>query len=205
MSALTDWALASPNSVFTLPIVVVMVLIDGVFPPIPGETVVIALASLAAAGKTGLWLVLPAATLGAFLGDLLAYHLGRWVPVHRLRTLNRGTGAAIFQRTQRALDSHGSSYILAARFIPIGRVIVNMTAGVMRFPRARYLPTAALASLLWALSQVGIGYGAGALLKQYPFAGVVIGVVGGILVGVILDKTMGAIARRRFAKLNKPD
>ena len=55
-------------------------LIDGFFPPVPSESLVVALASLALSGAgVNIWLIIPAAALGAFLGDNLAYLLGRWI------------------------------------------------------------------------------------------------------------------------------
>ena len=51
--------------------------VDGFFPPIPSETVVIALASLWASGGTPpLFPVILLAAAGAFTGDQIAYTIG---------------------------------------------------------------------------------------------------------------------------------
>ena len=51
--------------------------VDGIFPPVPSESLVIAMAALTAQGEGHpLWLLIPVAALGAVTGDVLAYAIG---------------------------------------------------------------------------------------------------------------------------------
>src|SRR5690625_6687610 len=73
-----EWAIALAGSPWVFIITYLLCLIDGFFPPVPSESVVIALAALAvSAGNLNLWLVGITAELGAFSGDQIAYAIGR--------------------------------------------------------------------------------------------------------------------------------
>jgi membrane protein DedA with SNARE-associated domain len=77
--------------------------------------------------------------------------------------------------------------ILAARFIPVGRVAVNLSAGAVGYPWRRFLGLDALASVTWALYSAAIGIGAGAWFKGHPLGAIVVGLVGGLLIGLVID------------------
>jgi membrane protein DedA with SNARE-associated domain len=162
--------------------------IDGVFPPIPSESLAIALAALSvSSGQPDLVLIVLVAATGALTGDLLAYAIGRRVEVFRIPFL-RGQGV---QKTLdwagRTLSHRGASVILAARFIPVGRVAVNLSAGAVGYPWRRFLGLDALASVTWALYSAAIGIGAGAWFKGHPLGAIVVGLVGGLLIGLVID------------------
>ena len=64
-------------------------------------------------------------------------------------------------------------------------------------------PSSTLASLraavTWTVYSALIGIGAGALLAANPMMAVVVGVVGGVLLGVLVDRTISVVVRRRDA------
>ena len=123
-------------------------LIDGFFPPIPSESLAIALAALSvASGRPNLALVITAAAAGAFTGDQIAYAIGKRLAQHRLPFLGGPRWAKTLDWAQRTLERRGASFILAARFIPVGRVAVNMTAGGVGFSRRRFVGLTAIAGL----------------------------------------------------------
>ena len=187
---LEQWALDLAASPWIYLVMYLFATIDGFFPPIPSESVVIALSALAmgAGGEPNLWLVLPAAALGAFTGDQIAFSIGRRVPVHRLRLFRSGRGQAALAWAERALERRGASFIIAARYIPVGRVAVNMTAGAVGFPRRRFTFLAAIAAVTWACYSAAIGVSAGAAFRDHsPLWGVVVGVIGGVVIGFVVD------------------
>ena len=161
---LEQWALDLAASPWIYLVMYLFAAIDGFFPPIPSESVVIALAALAVgpAGEPNLWIVVPVAALGAFTGDQIAFSIGRRVPVHRLRIFRSGRGQSALAWAERALERRGASFIIAARYIPVGRVAVNMTAGAVGFPRRRFTFLAAIAAVTWACYSTVIGVSAGA-------------------------------------------
>jgi len=172
--------------------------IDGFFPPIPSESLAIALAALAmSSGRPNLALILLAAAAGAFTGDQIAYEIGRRLNVRRFPFLGSARGQRTLDRAERALARRGPSVILAARFIPVGRVAVNMTAGAVGYSRCQFVGLTAIASVTWSVYSATIGIGAGAWFKGHPLGAIVVGVVAGLLIGSLLNWALGRLARRK--------
>lgn len=183
-----------------LPLVMFAIaMLDGFFPPIPSETVLIAAAAVAVttgAVPTVLLLCVLAAA-GAMIGDNLAYAVGRAVGVRRWAWMRRPRVAAMIARAGEGLDRRGAPLILGARYIPVGRVAVNMTAGALRYPRRRFVPLSALAAVTWAAYCAGIGLLAGQWLEGQPVLSAAIGVVVALVIGLVIDRI--AAARRARA------
>lgn len=191
ISAIEGWVPALAESLWVFPALFLFATIDGFFPPIPSESVVIALASLSVAhGEPNIVLVALAAALGAFTGDQIAYTIGSRVDVHRLKVFRTPRGRKALAWAEHALEHRGSSFILAARYIPVGRVAVNMTAGALGYPRKRFVGLTALAAVTWAAYGSLVGAGAGLWLEDHPAIAVVAGVVVGTLVGIGIDWVM---------------
>ena len=168
--------------------------VDGFFPPIPSEAGIVGLAALSVASdRPNLALILLVAAAGAFTGDLIAYAIGQRLDVRRLPVLRSGKGRKSLVWAERALAHRGPVFILTARFLPVARVAVNMTAGAVGYPRRRFVALAATGSVLWAVYSAMIGIGAGAWLEGYPMGAVVVGILGGLLIGVALDWTLGRL------------
>jgi membrane protein DedA with SNARE-associated domain len=162
--------------------------IDGFFPPIPSESLVIALATLSwSTGRPALLLVLLVAAAGAFTGDQIAYQIGRMVHVRQLRLFRGPRGQGALDWAEHALQHRGASFIIAARYIPVGRVAVNMTAGALHYRRQRFMAVDAVASLMWAAYSAVIGIAAGAVLGHNPLLAIAAGVVSGVVLGVVVD------------------
>ncbi|WP_051297924.1 DedA family protein [Brevibacterium album] len=179
--------------------VAVLSCIDGFFPPVPSESIVIAGASLAVTGDAA-WYFLPALALaaaaGAFCGDLIAYRIGARVPVERLPGFRGRRGRIVLERTRLALRRNGTTFVMAGRFIPVGRVAVNLTAGAVGFPFARFRIVAAAASLLWGCLSVALGLAAGHVLGHSPLLAMVVGIVVGALAGFGVDRLISAVGGR---------
>lgn len=192
-----DYVLELGASPWILLAVVLLATIDGFFPPIPSESVVIAVAVLAVAGQApSLWLLWPAAALGAFVGDQVAYSIGKHLPVDRMALLRRPGGQRTLTWAARILDSRGTMLILSARFVPVGRVVVNTSAGAVGFPRARFTIVAAIAAVLWGAYSIGIGVVTGHAMDEQPLLGVVVGVLGGIALGHVVDRLLARLRTR---------
>jgi len=199
ISAIEGWIPALAESLWVYPALLLFAMVDGFFPPIPSESVVIALASLSVAhGEPNLALVMLAGAVGAFTGDQIAYTIGSRVDVHRLRIFRTERGAKALAWAEHALAHRGSSFILAARYIPIGRVAVNMTAGALGYPRKRFVGLTGLAAVTWSAYGTAVGVGAGVWLEAHPLIAVVAGVVVGTVVGLCIDWVL-----RRWAGLGR--
>lgn len=197
-----EWVLALTATPWIFVVLYLLATIDGFFPPVPSESVVITLAVLALQpGGPSFPMILVVAAAGAFTGDFIAYTLGGRVDVHRLRFLRGKKGQQALVWAERALAQRGASFIIAGRYVPVGRVAVNLTAGALRFPRPRFLLYAVIAACSWSIYSVAIGVGAGAWLYEQPLLAVVVGVVGGVSLGLIIDQVMTTITRRRLGAL----
>lgn len=188
ISTIEGWVPMLADSLWVFPALFLFATVDGFFPPVPSESVVIALASLSVAqGSPNIVLVALAAALGAFAGDQIAYTIGSRVDVHRLKVFRTPRGRRTLAWAEHALAHRGSSFILAARYIPVGRVAVNMTAGALGYPRRRFVGLTALAAVTWSAYGSLVGAGAGLWLEDHPVIAVVAGIVVGTLVGIGID------------------
>nr|WP_315637684.1 MULTISPECIES: VTT domain-containing protein [Microbacterium] len=196
---LNDLILQAIASPWLYAVLFAVTVIDGFFPPVPSETVLVAAAAVAASTGDGNILLLGAvAALGAAIGDNIAFLIGRRLGTTRFAWMRRPRVAAAFAYAQRALDRRSATLILGARYIPIGRVAVNMSAGALGFPWRRFLPLSLIAGVSWSVFSLAIGLLAGAWLHDQPVLSAAIGVVIALIVGIVIDR-IAALRRRRTA------
>jgi membrane protein DedA with SNARE-associated domain len=225
LSGVEEAVLSLTSSAWIYPAVWAVAVIDGIFPPVPSESVVIAAATTwGQTGKPILGFIWIAAALGAWCGDQIAYSVGKAIPVRRVPGMRGPRGLATLDWAERALEHRGTAFIIAARFIPVGRVAVNLTAGALRFPRRRFMVIDAFAAAIWATYSIGLGVFAGSLLHDNLLLSIAIGVVGGVILGYLVDlfmskvgvrppdlppveelPTEGPIGRRRARRASRPE
>lgn len=195
MQAVNDFILAAAGQPWVLVLVLACCVIDGFFPPIPSESVVVGLAAVAAtADVPNPWLLIAVAALGAFTGDNTAYLIGRSVGTRRWRWMRGPRMQRAFRWAGRELRKRPASLILVARFVPIGRVAVNLTAGATHFSRPRFIGMTVLSATLWASYSVAIGLFFGQWFEHNHLLGAAIAIVCAIVLGILVDI---AIARLR--------
>lgn len=188
VEALNAFIETHADSVWLLPIVLVWCVLDGLLPPAPVEPVLVALAAVGAAeGRPNLVALVGIAAAGGFIGDNLAYLLGRYTRLGRLRDSPRRRVRAFFRWVARLLERRGGMIIIACRFVPGGRQLVNLTAGAIEFPRRRFILFDAIGVTLWAGYNVGIGALAGSWLEEQPLLGVVVAIVVALALGWLAE------------------
>jgi membrane protein DedA with SNARE-associated domain len=74
-----------------------------------------------------------------------------------------------------------------ARFIPIGRVAVNLTAGVTHYHHLRFVGLTVLSASLWAGYSVAIGLFFGQWFEHNHLLGAAIAIVCAVALGIIVD------------------
>lgn len=201
MDAINDLVLAAAASPWLLLVMFAVAVVDGFFPPVPSETVLVAAA--AAAASTGAFativLLCLVAAAGAIIGDNIAYTIGRRTGTSRFRWMRAPAVASVLTRARQALDRRGASLILGARYIPVGRVAVNMSAGALGYPWRRFALVCLAAGTSWAVYGGAIGVFAGHWLAGQPFLSAALGTVLAVLIGVAIDR-IAAQRRRRGAE-----
>lgn len=179
--------------------------IDGFFPPIPSESLVVGLAAVAAAGgEPNLWLLLAVAAAGATAGDNIAFLIGRRVGTQRFAWMREPKVQAALLRAGEQLDRRSAVFLLTARYVPVGRVVVNMTAGASGMRHRKFFVLSVLTGASWSAFSVGIGLLAGHWVEDNPLLGVALGLVLALALGLIVDHTVQRVdrarARRRAAE-----
>ena len=194
IAAASPWALA---------LMAAVLIVDGFFPFVPGETLVVAVAAAAGAAGHNPLIALAVAILAAFAGDLIAYHLGRRLGVERWAAGRHPRIASAFGYARRRLDANPGSILLTAKFIPFVRVAVTMTAGSGRMPLRRYVPLALASVTLYTAFHVAIGALVGtatvAVLGN-PLIALLVSLGVGLAAGALVDVATKAFHRRAGAQ-----
>lgn len=178
-------------------VVFAVCVIDGFFPPVPSETVVVGAATVSVAtGEPNLLLLIAVAAAGAIVGDNVAYQLGRALGTTRFRWMRAKRVTTTLDWARRGLDRRGALLIFTARYIPVGRIAVNMTAGATRYPFRRFLPLSIAAGVTWAAYSALFGIVAGQWLHDQPLLAIVLAVAVAALVGVVVDAVVRRILDR---------
>ncbi|KGN36634.1 alkaline phosphatase [Knoellia subterranea KCTC 19937] len=163
----------------------------------PSESVVITLAAFGAAhGSPHLLALGAAAAVGAFLGDNLTFAAARRSGLGRLRNSPRPRMRSAFRRAEDELDRRGGLAIIVARYIPVGRVAVNVTAGAGSFDRRRFVLLSAVAATMWAGWSVAIGALAGNWVEENPLLGAIAAIAVAATLGMLVDRVLSRAAAR---------
>ncbi len=152
---------------------------DAIFPPIPSDEIMTALVALAAANKTPvlLWVV-PATAVGAFVGDVLCYGIGRTGASPALhRWEHKPAVVKSYIWAERNIPRRGWLFILTARYIPFGRCTTMLACGALKYSLARFCLLDALSVSIAVTIGALIGYSGGALFVDTPFIGMLVAVV----------------------------
>lgn len=188
-----DW-LALAESVITSPwlyaVLIAVSFLDSFLPLIPSEPVVIVAGVYSATGQTNIALVIAATTLGAFLGDLVPYTVGRLLGVRVLKRLPPGTKRrAAHDWFTRELDARGGFVLVTTRFIPVGRYLATLSTGIVGYPLGKYMLFVAFATTSWSAYTALTGYLGGVVFQENTLLAIAVGVglalvVTGVLEGV---------------------
>ena len=192
LESLTALVSASP---WTYAVVLGLAAADALFPVFPSETAAIAAGVLAGAGDLSIAFVIGAAAAGAFIGDNSSYAVGRTAGQTATRPLFRGPkGRARRLWAERTLDRRGGYLIVVARFVPGGRTVTTLTAGVTRMRWPRFVGFAGLAAVLWASFAAGLGYLGGKAFENDPLFGL------GAAFAVVAAVTLAVELARRLPR-----
>jgi membrane protein DedA with SNARE-associated domain len=182
-------------------VVLLFAIVDALLPVVPSETAVITAGVVASAGHLSLPLVIIVAAMGAFSGDNIAYGLGRRYGERVTQRYFRSDKASRrLESAKRQLKRRGGELIAVGRFVPGGRTLITLTAGVSRFPWARFARYDAIAAALWASYAALLGYFGGQAFEQQPWKGLLLalGVAFAITLGVeAIRYALGRMSRHR--------
>ncbi len=135
--------------------ILLVMLLENVFPPIPSELVMPFAGFLVADGKLSFAGVITAGTAGSVLGALLLYAVGWWAHEPVVRRFLRAYGRYLrisehdLDRSLAVFTRYGMIIVLAGRLVPMVRSLVSLPAGINRMPLLPFVAYTTLGSALW--------------------------------------------------------
>jgi membrane-associated protein len=189
------------GSAWTYALVFALATLDVLAPILPSESLVVAAAALSASGRLNVVFVVVAAAAGAFLGDNIAFGCGRLLDT-RLRRWLEATPRRRerLEWAEHQLDRRGGTIIVGARFIPGGRTVTMLAAGLLEMRWRRFVAFDIAAAAIWALYGTAIGYFGGTAFEDEPIVGVGVALVLALVAGAAIEGGRRLVGRLRSAQ-----
>ncbi|MGD9526342.1 DedA family protein [Pseudonocardia sp.] len=202
---LTAVCAAVLHSSWLLPVLALMIAVDGPVPMLPSETVLLTALALALADRDvwmlgGLFLV---SVLGSVGGDLAVFGLGR-TSRRIVRATDGGTRTTRWIR-RNVLHRPGVT-IVGARFVPAGRLVSTAAAGRFCLPARTFVPWSLASSSAWALYMALVAALINPIADGRPVSALLAGIAAGVLTAALFAvvsfvQDRRSAGRRRLALL----
>ncbi len=167
--------------------------------PSPGETALVLAAVLASQGKLNIVIVIAIASASAIIGDNIGYLLGRHFgrdvleargPFHERR-------AKVIAIGDRYFEKHGAKTVFIGRWIALIRFVTAWLAGINGMPLPTFFAWNAMGGITWAITYGLAGYyGGNAVAHVMERVGVV--AAGGLVVALVLGLAYAKLREHRF-------
>lgn len=151
-----------------------------VTPFLPGDSLLFAAGAIIAKPESGLNIILMSVLLiiAAILGDLLNYHVGRYIGPKAFSGKIKFLKREYLEKTQIFYDKHGGKTIIYARFIPIIRTFAPFVAGIGTMSYLKFASYNVTGGILWVLSFLFLGFFFGGLpVIKDNFTYVIFGII----------------------------
>lgn len=162
IQSIINW-LVDAISTLGYPGVFISVFLESFFAPIPSEIILPFSGFVASTGQMNLIIVIVIATIGAYLGSLPFYFIGRWGEKPVVHFINK-YGKYLFIRQGDvdkvfgAFDKYGKGVVFFGRLIPMIRTLISFPAGVAKMNFTRFSIYTLLGSLTWNVVLTYAGY-----------------------------------------------
>jgi undecaprenyl-diphosphatase len=172
--------------------VFVLVGLESLGIPLPGEAALLTAAALAAAGHLSLPAVIGAAAAGAIAGDTGGYWIGRTGGLALLRRYGRfwRLDESKLTRARQFFDRHGGKAVFLGRFVSLLRMAAAVLAGVSEMPYPRFVFYNVAGGVCWATLFGVLGYAFGRSLPRLEEsvgrAGAMLALLAAAALGLIL-------------------
>lgn len=171
-----------------------------VTPFLPGDTLIFVAGALAGAGQLSSPVAITVFVVGAILGNVSNYEIGRAIGhrvfTSRARWLNRRH----LDQTHAFFEHHGGKTVVIARFLPIIRTFAPFVAGIGQMPRWLFWLYTLLGALLWVgiLFAVGVFFGNITVVRNH----LTLIILGAIIISLL--PAIGMAMRERKRRLSGP-
>jgi len=199
--AVCDAILHSP---WLLPVLVVLIAIDGPFPVLPSETLLMSAAAVAfgthnVLGVVGLFV---AALIGSVAGDFLVFGLGR--SSHRVLARATTYEGGLSSWVRRHLLLRPGIVLVGARFVPGGRLVSTAAAGRYGLDLPRFLVGSVGSSAAWSVYMLLIGLLLGPITGGSPLLSLLAGAVMAVVTAGLFALVQRLRVRRALAAAQQP-
>ena len=147
---------------------------DAVIPIFPGETTLSAASTLAAAGELTLGTIMVAGAIGAILGDSSLFWIARKSSAKMQPHLDKALEDDKVRVAWDALQRSPGLLIVAGRYVPGMRFVVNASMGLSDIAYRRFLGWSVVSGILWSVYTCGLAYYVATTLSGYPLASLLI-------------------------------
>src|SRR5450759_2888452 len=222
-SASTSWIWAEPVNVNALlisvsPLVVyalvaLVIGLESMGIPLPGEVILVSAALLAARHDLDIspvWVAV-AGSAGAIAGDSIGYLAGRRWGDRMFEVLGRRfprqAGPDRLAYTEHVFARYGVWAVFFGRFVALLRIFAGPVAGALRMPYPRFLAANALGGLVWAFGTTAAIYTLGTRAEQWLKGSAWIGLIVVLGFGIALSTVFGRrlqLAVARYAAEREP-
>lgn len=131
---------------------------------IPGHTVVILSGFLAKLGIFNLYIIIPLIIIGAMIGDLTGYFLGKKYGYNFLKFFGKFLfiKEEYIEKTKSLINTHTGKSIIIGRFNPITRPLAPFIIGASHVHMKKFWFYDFVSVFLWTIVSVAVGYAFGA-------------------------------------------
>ena len=174
--------------------------LEYVFPPFWGDTMMLGGCVLAGTHHVSAWAVFAAAVAGSSLGACAAYYLGHHFGRASLRLAGR-RAQRWAEKAERLCQAHGLRVVAVNRFLPGLRAFLMPLAGLGKMPLGAVLAWATLSNVMWCGLLLAIGLLTGSQVQDFAelqgsFRGVAL-LAGAGAFAILLALTARAVLQRR--------
>jgi membrane protein DedA with SNARE-associated domain len=144
----------------TYPAVLLLVLLESLGIPLPGEIALVTAAAYASLGHISIYVVIILAAIGAIVGGVLGYWIGikGGLPLLAHYGGYIGVRRSHIDRAHAFFEKNGAKTILFGRFIAILRTWAAIIAGTACMSFATFVTYNTIGSVVWAIVFGWLGY-----------------------------------------------
>jgi membrane-associated protein len=183
LRSLDDWWIYLVGALF--------VTASAMVPPVPSTTLFVALGSLSVhTDQLNPYLLAAAMLAGAVAGDAGTFFLVRRFNLAERKLFSGRHWQSGFRKARTGLGRKGLPLVLTSRFVPMGRVTLNVAAAMIPQPGRRFLVHSALAGVLWSAYSVGIGAVSGAWPQLSTEFAVLLAIAVSLVLGWLINQAI---------------
>ena len=191
---MTDFAhhVARLLQLYTYPVLVLLVLLEAVGIPLPGEIALVTAAALASHGRISIYVVIALAAASASVGGILGYWIGikGGLPLVARYGGYVGIRQSHVDKAHSFFERNGSKTILFGRFIAVLRTWASIVAGAASMSFPKFVTYNTIGSIVWAIVFGWLGYYFGRdlpLLETYiSRASLGVLIIGAVAAGILI-------------------